>query len=62
VLKKALRPSVVLLALTLFITPVSKMYADDPCNIVTGCDPVPPPAPPIRGGIISILMSMMGLS
>ena len=60
-LKKALRPSVVLLALTLFVTPVSKMYADDPCNVVTGCDPVPPPAPP-QPGIITIILSMMGLS
>jgi hypothetical protein len=62
VIKKALRPSIALLALTLFIAPVSKMYADDPCNIITGCDPVPPPALPMPGLITSIILSMMGLS
>jgi hypothetical protein len=60
VLKKVLRPSVILLALTVSITPATKLHAD--CNIVTGCDPVPPPAPPTHDGIISVLMSMMGLS
>ena len=64
-IKKVLRPSLVLLALTLFITPVSRMYADGPCDVVTGCDPVPPPAAPgspDAPSVISIILFMMGLS
>ncbi len=60
-IKKAFRPSIVLLALTLFITPVSRMYADGPCSVVTGCDPVPPPSKLIPT-IITTVLSMMGLS
>ena len=60
-IKNAFRPSIILLALTLFVTPVSRMYADDPCNVVTGCDPVPPPAvtPP---SVVSIILYVLGLS
>ena len=63
-LKKALSRSAVLLALTCFVVPVGKMHAD--CNVVTGCDPVPPPAgggdTPSAISITSLILYVMALT
>ncbi len=42
-LKKLTYRSAFLLSLVLFVAPTATMYADEPCDTVTGCDPVPPP-------------------